>query len=137
MSIAAEILQPLRPLAKMADVVRIEHVWDDPDGMVEAVKRRTPFNLIYGASAYENLGGADPWFRDYWVGEKRAPVAELDHSDDLTMDLIWDVLGDDLKIRGVSSGLPADPMHDRDFRTLLLKEYPNPGQRYFAGAKWR
>jgi len=324
-----DTLTPLRPLAKMADVVRIENVWDEPDALIESVKQRTPFNLIYGAAAYDKLGGADPWFRDYWVSEKHSDASELvhhlhnpkliqaakrafkativrpqslcwnlhapmvagrphfdqapyrgidreslptwllfvihhsqlflpwvvpsttglsffyrgrygafeywpdgpdmpsvreappfwnvgvvtdnefmfhrphavgeperrfktgevgndaklhhlpgggwkivdgerehrrlhedeirfsmvwkamvfkdeaaeavfdNHTDDLSLDIVWDVLGDDLKARGVSRGLPAEPMEDRQFRTLLLREYPNPGQHYFPEAKWR
>jgi len=328
MTQAAEMMAPMRPLTKMCDVVPVENVLDDPDGVLATLKARGPFSLIYGAAAYDKLGGADPWFRDYWADTKRGWVDELAHhlhnpkliaatkqafnaeivrpdnmcwnlhapmlpgrphldtapyrgvdrnalptwlvfvihhsqlflhwvvtgttgvvvfykgphgefeywpdgpdqpsqrlgtpawnvglvtdnefmfhrpqgvgpadlrfrtgeigndaklhhlpeggwkiedgrphrpigedevrfsivwkalvfkdkaaeavydnrTDELTLDIVWDVLNEDLKQRGFRQGLPADPMEDRAFRTLLLQQYPNPGQHYFQEAKWR
>jgi hypothetical protein len=66
---------PLRAPSIMAKVVRVEDVWDDPEGMFRLLELRSPYSLIYGEAAYEKLGGADPWFRDIWVSNGQARVA--------------------------------------------------------------
>ena len=40
MDLPTETLTQLRPMQLMAEAVRVENVWDDPDGMIAKVKSR-------------------------------------------------------------------------------------------------
>jgi hypothetical protein len=71
----ADVKTPLRTAAIMAKVVKVPDVFDDPEGLLALVDSRAPFNLIYGKQGYEKAGGAEPWFRDYWVSDGEVEVA--------------------------------------------------------------
>ncbi|SFT00277.1 hypothetical protein [Saccharopolyspora flava] len=47
----------------------------------------------------------------------------LDHTDDLTPEKVFDVLGDDLSRRGIAFDFPADPMTNPEFIALLNNTY--------------
>lgn len=47
----------------------------------------------------------------------------LEHTDDLTTDKVFDVLGDDLSRRGIDFSFPADPLADTAFISLLTDTY--------------
>ncbi|GAA4991047.1 hypothetical protein GCM10023205_73580 [Yinghuangia aomiensis] len=47
----------------------------------------------------------------------------MDHSDDLTHDMVFERLLADLRDRGVSVAEPSDPMHDKDFIRALIDTY--------------
>lgn len=47
----------------------------------------------------------------------------LDHTDDLTPAKVFDILGDDLRARGISFDFPDDPMTDPEFIALLNTTY--------------
>lgn len=63
----------------------------------------------------------------HWSAEVYADRAEvkknLDHSDDLTHDRVFDVLLDDLKRRGVPVEEPSDPWRDQAFIRSLIATY--------------
>lgn len=46
-----------------------------------------------------------------------------DHTDDLTRDKAFQMLADDLRKRGVPFEMPTDPLHDREFITVLSNTY--------------
>ena len=74
----ARTAAPVRSAQIVAKVVRVENVFDDPDEVLGLLRSRAPFSLIYGKEGYEKSGGAEPWFRDWWVsdGEVKVPGAE-------------------------------------------------------------
>jgi hypothetical protein len=63
----------------------------------------------------------------HWSAELYSDMQELekslDHSDDLTTDLIFDRLIADMENRGLKVGEPSDPMHDSDFIRSLIATY--------------
>jgi len=58
----------------------------------------------------------------------------LDHTDDLTLDKVFDMLGDDLTRRGVTFSFPADPISDPEFISLLTEAYAMAPADYPAEA---
>jgi hypothetical protein len=63
----------------------------------------------------------------HWSAELYADMAEveksLDHSDDLTHDVVLDRLLADMRSRGVDVAEPTDPMHDPAFIRALIATY--------------
>ena len=63
----------------------------------------------------------------HWSAELYSDMEELekslDHSDDLTTDVIFDRLIADMENRGLKVGEPSDPMHDSDFIRSLIAAY--------------
>ena len=47
----------------------------------------------------------------------------LDHSEDLTHDVVFERLLADLHARGVNVAEPSDPLHDSDFIRALTSNY--------------
>jgi hypothetical protein len=47
----------------------------------------------------------------------------MDHSDDLTHDIVFNRLLADMRGRGVVIAEPNDPLHDRDFIRALIATY--------------
>ena len=47
----------------------------------------------------------------------------LDHSDDLTFDVVFDRLLTDMRSKGVEVTDPSDPLHDQDFIRALISTY--------------
>ena len=47
----------------------------------------------------------------------------LDHSDDLTHDVVFERLLADMRSKGVAVAEPSDPMHDQDFIRALISTY--------------
>lgn len=66
-------------------------------------------------------------FLVHWSAEVYEDLAELkmvmDQSDDLTHQQVFDIFAADLKARGVSFKIPADPLQDRDWVKLLAQTY--------------
>lgn len=58
----------------------------------------------------------------------------LDHTDDLTVAKVFDVLGDDLTRRGIPFAYPFDPMSDPTFIALLTDTYAMAPKEYPAEA---
>ncbi|MFF7244377.1 hypothetical protein ACFZBU_10835 [Embleya sp. NPDC008237] len=63
----------------------------------------------------------------HWNAEVYADRDELqksmDHSDDLTHDIVFERLSADLRARGVEVAEPSDPMHDKAFIRALIATY--------------
>jgi hypothetical protein len=63
----------------------------------------------------------------HWSAEIYSDTAEveknLDHSDDLTHDVVFDRLLADMRSRRVDVAEPADPLHDRAFIRALIATY--------------
>jgi hypothetical protein len=63
----------------------------------------------------------------HWSAEIYSDMAEveknLDHSDDLTHDIVFDRLLADMRSRGVDVAEPSDPLHDRAFIRALIATY--------------
>lgn len=63
----------------------------------------------------------------HWNAEVYADRAELeksmDHSDDLTHDVVFERLLADLRSKGVDVVEPSDPLHDQDFIRALIATY--------------
>jgi len=76
MGVDVKTVTPLRSAHIMAKVVRVENVFDDPEGLLELVNGRAPHNLIYGKQGYEKTGGAEPWFREHWATDGAVKVPE-------------------------------------------------------------
>lgn len=66
--------------------------------------------------------------------DRRDADRYLDHTDDLTAAKVFDILGDDLKRRGIAFEFPADPMTDRNFIALLTDTYAMAPAEYPADA---
>lgn len=78
MGVDGPAMKAMRPAHIIAKVVKVENVFDDPDGLIDLVDRRAPHGLIYGKSGYEKAGGAEPWFREHWVTDGVVKVAEAE-----------------------------------------------------------
>jgi hypothetical protein len=63
----------------------------------------------------------------HWNAEVYADMDEvkksLDHSDDLTHDIVFERLLADLRAKGVEVAEPSDPLHDQDFIRALISTY--------------
>jgi hypothetical protein len=63
----------------------------------------------------------------HWSAEVYRDMDELersmDHSDDLTHDVVFERLLADLRARGVDVAEPSDPLHDTDFIRALIAAY--------------
>jgi hypothetical protein len=63
----------------------------------------------------------------HWNAEVYADMDEveknMDHSDDLTHDVVFDRLLADMRAQGVDVAEPSDPMHDSDFIRALIATY--------------
>ena len=63
----------------------------------------------------------------HWSAELYADMDEveknMDHSDDLTHDVVFERLLADLRARGVDVAEPSDPMHDPTFIRALIATY--------------
>lgn len=63
----------------------------------------------------------------HWNAEVYADMEEveksLDHSDDLTHDIVFDRLLADMRSRGVKVAEPSDPLHDSEFIRALIATY--------------
>lgn len=66
------------------------------------------------------------WGADIFMDYKELKAA-LDQSDDITHDQVFDMFIKDLRARGENFEIPADPLSDRDFITLLTRVY-DPGK---------
>ncbi|MGW9131905.1 hypothetical protein [Streptomyces sp. NPDC055681] len=58
----------------------------------------------------------------------------LDHTDDLTLEKVFNVLIADLRARGITFSEPSDPMTDREFIALLTDTYAMAPREYPAEA---
>ncbi len=58
----------------------------------------------------------------------------LDHTDDLTLDKVFDIFMADLKARGIRFTEPSDPMNDNEFIALLTDTYAMAPEEYPAEA---
>jgi hypothetical protein len=47
----------------------------------------------------------------------------MDHSDDLTHDIVFERLLADMRSKGVAVAEPSDPLHDSDFIRALIATY--------------
>jgi len=63
----------------------------------------------------------------HWSAEVYADMDELqksmDHTDDLTHDIVFDRLLADMREKGVDVAEPSDPLHDTDFVRALIATY--------------
>jgi hypothetical protein len=63
----------------------------------------------------------------HWSAELYADMDELnknlDHSDDLTFDIVFDRLLADMRSKGVAVREPTDPLHDQGFIRALISTY--------------
>ena len=63
----------------------------------------------------------------HWNAEVYSDMTEveknLDHSDDLTHDIVFDRLLADMRARGVEVAEPSDPLHDQAFIRALTATY--------------
>lgn len=63
----------------------------------------------------------------HWSAEVYADMEELeknmDHSDDLTHDVVFERLLADMRAKGVTVAEPSDPLHDTDFIRALIATY--------------
>jgi len=70
-------------------------------------------------------------FLVHWGADIYMDMAELrcalDHTDDLTHDMVFERIVADMKARGIAFDMPTDPMTDRTFIALLTRVY-DPGQ---------
>ena len=70
-------------------------------------------------------------FLVHWGAEVFMDMAELrrslDHTDDLTHDMVFETIIADLKARGATFEMPTDPLTDKAFIGLLTRTY-DPGQ---------
>lgn len=65
------------------------------------------------------------WGADIFMDYQELKVS-LDHSDDISHDQVFDMFITDLRARGETFAVPADPVTDTDFITLLTRVY-DPG----------
>jgi hypothetical protein len=63
----------------------------------------------------------------HWSAEVYADMDEveknMDHSDDLTHEVVFDRLLADMRAKGVDVAEPSDPLHDTDFIRALIATY--------------
>ena len=66
----------------------------------------------------------------HWSANVYMDMAELkrdmEHTDDLSMDMVFDLFIKDMKARGLQFKVPAEPLHDKEFVSLLNRTY-DPG----------
>jgi hypothetical protein len=74
----------------------------------------------------------------HWNAEVYADMDEveknMDHSDDLTHDVVFERLLADMRAKGVQVAEPSDPLHDSDFIRALIATYSIAPQRDWAAA---
>lgn len=76
-SAATRLAPPSRPAQiVVANPVRIDPAVDDPEALMDLIRDRAPYNLVYSKDGYEKAGGAEPWFRYFWYKNGQALVPE-------------------------------------------------------------
>jgi hypothetical protein len=139
--------QPKRVAAPMWNrgvVVQNEMMYHrgEPNGPVDQRHPRgLALNSLFGAdparddgwqittdgAVIQRVPAAEMRFLVHWNAEVYADYDELkktmDGTDDLTVERVFDIFAADLRARGVGFSLPSDPVHDRDFITLLNGVY--------------
>lgn len=74
----------------------------------------------------------------HWTGlvfqDKAEVMTYLEHTDDLTLDMVFETLIADMKTKGLSFPEPSDPLNDPEFIALLTKTYAMSPSEYPAEA---
>ncbi len=71
---------------------------------------------------YEAIRISVSWKAQVFSDEEEAALMD-EHRDDLTLDDVWRILGNDLGARGAQVEPPDDPLHDREFIATLTTTY--------------
>ncbi|WP_308256998.1 hypothetical protein [Rhodococcus rhodochrous] len=77
------------------------------------------FLFHYGAFVFDDLADVRRYF---------------EHTDDLSLDLTVEMFRDDLRSRGIECPEPSDPLHDREFVSVLTRAYAMAPAEYPADA---
>src|SRR6185369_11444530 len=107
-----------------------------PEGLAfESVIRADPhsedgWQIMTGDRIVQRIAGDELRFLIHWGADIFMDFDELkvslDHSDDLTIGQVFDILVADLRRRGVAFQTPSDPLTDTGFIRLLTNVY-DPG----------
>ncbi|HSB97133.1 MAG TPA: hypothetical protein VLC91_11830 [Spongiibacteraceae bacterium] len=99
------------------------------------------FNSLFGADpdvadgwqittdgkVIQRIPAQETRFLVHWSADVYEDFAELkknmDHSDDLTHEQVFDTFVKDMRARGLKFDVPSDPLHDGDFIKLLNQTY--------------
>ena len=103
------MVQPFISLSLDGRIIRRNLEIRTDDQLIQTIpEQEFRFLVHWGADIY----------KDY-AELKRA----LDHSDDLTHEMVFDIFIHDLKSRGIAFQLPNDPLTDKEFIGLLTRTY--------------
>jgi hypothetical protein len=98
---------------------------DNPDG----------WQAVNGQEVIARYHTDDLRFLVHWSAEVFADYTELkknmDHTDDLSFDQVFDTLIRDCRARGIAIETPIDPMHDTAFIMALNAAYDFGGPRTY------
>ncbi|WP_226016572.1 hypothetical protein [Novosphingobium sp. FKTRR1] len=91
----------------------------------------TGWQLTTEGAVIQRLPEEEFRFLVHWGADIFMDLSELkralDHSDDLTHEMVFDTIIADLKVRGEHFDIPSDPLTDKAFIGLLTRVY-DPGQ---------
>jgi hypothetical protein len=91
----------------------------------------TGWQIVTDGNVIQRIPESEFRFLIHWGADIYMDMAELrvalDHTDDLTHDMVFDTIVADLKARGVAFDMPVDPMTDPAFISVLTRTY-DPGQ---------
>jgi len=89
------------------------------------------WQLTTDGQVIQRISEAEFRFLVHWGADIYMDMAEmkraLDHTDDLTHEQVFDIIIADLRARGERFAMPADPITDKGFISLLTRVY-DPGQ---------
>ena len=87
----------------------------------------TPWNITTDGEVIRRYQPQQMRLLVHWSAELYRDRDELqkslDHTDDLTFDMVFDRLLNDLRSRGLRVAEPTDPLHDKDFIRTLIETY--------------
>lgn len=68
-----------REVGPLADAIRIQPAYDDPEAVLELIRRSGPYQQVAGAHKTDTLQADKPFFRAFWAtgGKVHLPGAEL------------------------------------------------------------
>ena len=68
-----------REVGQLADAIRIEPAYDNPEAVLALIRQSGPYQQVAGAHKTDTLQGDKPFFRAFWAtgGKVRLPGAEI------------------------------------------------------------
>jgi len=97
------------------------------ESLIGADPAGTGWQITTGGRVIQRIPDEEIRFLVHWGAQVYMDYEELkvslDHSDDITIDRVFDILVADLRARGETFEVPSDPLGDRAFIRLLTRVY--------------